>query len=142
LRPAEEVDPGFWVTPLMLGQAYTLQRKYPEAIAELTKARDASHGNSQAIACIGYAAALAGDQPKAQEVLDGLQKQSAERYVAHHNFALVRAGLGNRDEALNELEKSCDAHDVMVTVLKVDPRWDSFRSNPRFVQILKRVGLQ
>jgi len=142
LRPAAEMDPGFWVTPLMLGNAYTLQRKYSEAIQELSKARDASHGNSQAIALIGYAVALAGDYNKAREILDELQKLATKRYVAHYNIALVYVGLGNRDEALNELEKATDEHDVLVTLLKVDPRWDSFRSNPKFIQILKRVGLQ
>ena len=74
--------------------------------------------------------------------MEELQKLSAQRYVARHNIALVHVGLGNRDEALSELEKACDAHDVLVTILKVDPRWDSFRSDPRFIQILKRVGLQ
>jgi serine/threonine-protein kinase len=142
LRSAAEIDPNFWVTPLMLGSAYTQQRKYSQAIEELNKAKEASHGNSQAIAQIGYATALAGDAAKARDILNGLESMAAQRYVAHHNLALVHNGLGETDRAIIELEKACDERDVLVTILKVDPRWDSFRSNPKFVSILKRIGLQ
>jgi Flp pilus assembly protein TadD len=57
----------------MLGKVYTQQRKYPEAIAEFGKARELSHGNSEAIGSIGYADALMGDMPKAQAVLNELK---------------------------------------------------------------------
>jgi hypothetical protein len=58
------------------------------------------------------------------------------------NVALVYNGLGDQNEAIRWLEKAVDERDVRVTLLKVDPRWDSFQSNPHFVAILKRIGLQ
>jgi TolB-like protein/Flp pilus assembly protein TadD len=142
LQKAVDLDANFWVTHLMLGKVYTQQRKYPEAIEEFGKARELSHGNSEAIASLGYVAALAGDKLKAQAVLDELKALSNEHYVPPVNVALVLSALGETNEALTWLEKGCAERDVRLTLLKVDPRWDSLRSDPRFVAILKRIGLQ
>jgi TolB-like protein/Flp pilus assembly protein TadD len=142
LQKALELDPNFWVSHLMLGKVYAQQRKYPEAIAEFTKAKELSHGNSEAIGSIGYVEALAGDKEKARAVLDELKALSSQRYIPPSNVGLVYNGLGNQSEALSSLERACDERDARVTLLKVDPRWDSLRGNPRFVAILKRIGLQ
>jgi TolB-like protein/tetratricopeptide (TPR) repeat protein/class 3 adenylate cyclase len=142
LQKALELDPNFWITHLTLGKVYIQQRKYPEAIAEFSKARELSHGNSEAIASVGYVAALADDKRKARVVLDELKNLSNQHYIPPVNIALVYNGLGDQNEALSWLEKACEERDVRLTLLKVDPRWDSFRSNPRFVAILKRIGLQ
>ena len=142
LQQTVDLDPNFWITHLMLGKVYTQQRKYPEAIKEFGKARELSHGNSEAIASIGYAAALAGDLLKARAVLDELKALSNEHYVPPVNVALVLSALGEKDEALASLEKGCTERDVRLTILKVDPRWDALRSDPRFIAILKRIGLE
>ena len=136
-----QLDPTFWITHLILGKVYIQQRKYPEAVAAFVKARDLSHGNSEAIASIGCAAALAGDKAKARAVLDELKGLSVQHYIPPFNVAMVYTGLGDQNEALSWLEKACEERDVRVTILKVDPRWDSLRSNPRFIAILKRIGL-
>jgi eukaryotic-like serine/threonine-protein kinase len=142
LEKTLQIDPNFWIAHLMLGKVYAQQRKYPEALAEFTKAKDFSHGNSEAIGSIGYVAGLAGDKAKALAVLDELKVRSAQSYIPPCNIALVYNGLGDNDEALRSLEKAVDQRDVRLTLLKVDPRWDSFRSNPQFIAILKRIGLQ
>src|SRR5438132_5532066 len=142
LQKVLEFDPNFWVTHLFLGKVYTQQRKYTEAIAEFTKARELSHGNSESIGSIGYVEALAGHKDKARAVLEELKALSNQRYIPPSNLGLVYNGLGDQNEALSSLEKACDERDARVTLLKVDPRWDSLRGNPRFVAILKRIGLQ
>ncbi len=141
LRKTVELDSNFWATHLMLGKVYTAQRKYPEAIAEFTKARQLSGGNSESIGSIGYVDALAGDKEKARAVLEELKALSTQRYIPSSNVGLVYNGLGNQNEALSSLERACEERDPRVTLLKVDPRWDSLRDNPRFVAILKRIGL-
>ena len=141
LEKTFDLDPNFWIAHLTLGKVYTQQRKYPEAIAEFEKAKELSRGNSEAIASIGYVAALAGDNAKARAVLDELKTLSNQHYIPPVNIALVYNGLGHQDEALAYLERACDERDVRLPLLKVDPRWDSFRSNPRFVAVLKRIGL-
>ena len=133
LEKTFDLDPNFWIAHLTLGKVYTQQRKYPEAIAEFEKAKELSRGNSEAIASIGYVAALAGDNAKARAVLDELKTLSNQHYIPPVNIALVYNGLGHQDEALAYLERACDERDVRLPLLKVDPRWDSFRSNPRFV---------
>ena len=142
LQKALELDPNLWVSHLMLGKVYTQQRKYPEAIAEFTTARELSHGNSEAIGSIGYVEALAGEKEKARAVLEELKTLSNQRYIPPSNLGLVYNGLGDQNEALSSLDKACDDRDARVTLLKVDPRWNSLRGNPRFVAILKRIGLQ
>ena len=142
LEKTFDLDPNFWIAHLTLGKVYTQQRKYPEAIAEFEKAKELSRGNSEAIASIGYVAALAGENAKAHAVLDELKTLSNQHYIPPVNIALVYNGLGDQDEALAQLERACDERDVRLPLLKVDPRWDSFRANPRFVAILKRICLQ
>jgi hypothetical protein len=79
---------------------------------------------------------------KPWRVLDELKSRSAQFYIPPFNIALVYNGLGEQNEALHWLEKAVDQRDVRLTILKVDPKWDSFRSNPRFIAILKRIGLR
>jgi len=128
--------------PSHAGQSLHCTAKYPEAIAEFTKARQLSGGNSESIGSIGYVDALAGDKEKARAVLEELKALSTQRYIPSSNVGLVYNGLGNQNEALSSLERACEERDPRVTLLKVDPRWESLRSDPRFVAILKRIGLQ
>jgi Flp pilus assembly protein TadD len=105
----------------------------PKRIAEFTKAKELSHGNSEAIGSIGYVAALMGDSVRAQAVLEELNTISLQHYVPPHNIALVYNGLGDQEKAMSYLEKACDERDVRLTLLKVDPRFNA---------VLKRIGLQ
>src|SRR5437764_7175082 len=105
LEKTFELDPNFCIAHLTLGKVYTQQRKYPEAIAEFEKAKELSRGNSEAIASIGYVAALAGDNAKARAVLDELKTLSNQLYIPTVNITLVYNGLGDQDEALAQLER-------------------------------------
>ena len=136
-----ELDPNFWIAHLWLGQLYLDEGKYPEALAEFSMAREFSGGNSEAISMIGYAWARAGDVAKARGVLDELKSLSAQRYIPASNIATVYLALAEQDEAVAWLEKAYEERDVRLSFLKIAPKWDSFRSDPRFVAILKRVGL-
>jgi TolB-like protein/class 3 adenylate cyclase len=142
LEKTFELDPNFWIAHLTLGKVYIQQQKYADAIAELGKAKELSHGNSEAIGSIGYVYALMGDKAKAQAVLGELKTLVNEHYIPPVNIALVYNGLGDQDAALSLLERACDERDVRLPLLKVDPRWNSLRDKPRFVAILKRIGLQ
>jgi hypothetical protein len=75
-------------------------------------------------------------------VLEELKAVSSQHYVPPTTVALVYNGLGDQNEALSQLEKACEQRDVRLTLLSGDPNWDSFRSNPRFVSIIKRVGFK
>jgi Flp pilus assembly protein TadD len=142
LQKTLELDPNFWIAHYFFGKTYLAKKKYSDAIAEFSKARELSGGNSLAIGMIGYGWALAGDLAKARAVLTELKSLSGQRYIPPSNVAVLCFALGEKDEAFIWLEKAYQDHDVRLSRMKVDPEWDSMRSDPRFVAILKRIGLQ
>ena len=142
LQKTLELDPNFWIAHYFFGKTYLAKKKYSDAIAEFSKARELSGGSSLAIGMIGYGWALAGDLAKARAVLTELKSLSGQRYIPPSNVAVLCFALGEKDEAFIWLEKAYQDHDVRLSRMKVDPEWDSMRSDPRFVAILKRIGLQ
>jgi hypothetical protein len=84
---------------------------------------------------------MAGKRNEAQKELAELQELSKQRYVSPGLFALIYAALGDKDQAFAWLEKSVAEHDLITARLKVDQRFDSLRSDPRFADLVKRVGL-
>jgi TolB-like protein len=139
---ALELNPEFWLGHLFRAEVYTKQKKYREAIAELDIATEASHGNSDTTSMRAYVWALLGERVKAQAVLDELKKEAAQRYVPPWSISVIFLGLGDLDQAFAWLEKGCDERDPHVTFIADDHRWDSVRADPRFIAIMKRVGLK
>jgi DNA-binding winged helix-turn-helix (wHTH) protein/tetratricopeptide (TPR) repeat protein len=138
-----EIDPNFWIALLTLAKIYIQQGRYGEAIAELTKARNASGGNTQATSLIGYASALSGDRAQALAALDELEVLSTKRYVPPYNIAMIYNGLGEDEETLSWLERAHKKRDVLLSAfITVDPNWDRLRANPRFMSILKGMNLE
>ena len=66
----------------------------------------------------------------------------SSKLLINEQSDVLGRGLDRRDEAISLLNAACDDRDVWVTLLKVDPRWNTLRSDPRFGAILKRVGLE
>ena len=112
---------------------------WPEA---KKKAANFSGGNSQAMATKGYALARSGKPAEARAVLAELQKSSTTRYVAPYNFAIIYNALGEANTALNYLEKAYAEKNVLMMFLKVDPKWNNLRNEPRYKDLLLRIGLQ
>jgi TolB-like protein/class 3 adenylate cyclase len=142
LKKTLELDSSFWIAHQFLGMAYIEKKMYPEAIAEFSQAVKLSGGNSEPLALNGYALVLFGDVAKARAVLEELKSLSSQRYLPPSNLALLSYVLGEKDEAFNWLEKAYQDRDIRLCRLKVDSKWDSMRSEPRFREILKRLGLQ
>jgi TolB-like protein/DNA-binding winged helix-turn-helix (wHTH) protein/Tfp pilus assembly protein PilF len=140
LQKTIRMNPHFWVGHLHLGKVYEQKGMYQAAIEEFTKARDLSEGASETIASLGHADALSGRQDEARNVLEELQRQSRSSYVPPYNIAMIYAALGEKDHALDWLEKGYEARDVHMIFLKVDPKWDSFRTDSRFQDLLERMG--
>ena len=91
---------------------------------------------------MGYALAKLGNREKAQATLADLKSLAAKRHVPAYNFAMIYNGLGEKNEALNYLEKSFQEREVQMTFIKIDTRWDEFRAEPRFVEIIKRMNFE
>jgi TolB-like protein/Flp pilus assembly protein TadD/class 3 adenylate cyclase len=142
LKKTVELDSSFWIAHQFLGIAYMEKKMYPEAIAEFNQAVKLSGGNSEPLALNGYVSVLSGDAAKGRTVLKELKSLERQRYVPPSNLALLSYVLGEKDEAFSWLEKAYQDRDIRLCRLKVDSKWDSMRSEPRFVEILKRLGLQ
>jgi TolB-like protein/class 3 adenylate cyclase/Flp pilus assembly protein TadD len=141
LKQNLELDPDFWITHFMLGTAYVEKQFYPEALTEFSRATELSKRNAEAIMMTGYTWAKAGEPAKARAVLAEL-KALTDQHVPADHIAMLCSILGEKDEAFAWLEKALDNREARLCRLKVDPRWNSLRSDPRFVAILKRIGLQ
>jgi serine/threonine-protein kinase len=139
-RKTLEMDAGFGPAYLFLGRAYLQKRNYDDAIAGFRKAHQRSAGTA-ILAELGHAYALAGQEAEARKILAELKAQANHRYVTAGRMALLAIALGDKDEAFKFLEQALEERsDVMVT-LKVEPRYDSLRADPRFDKLLQRVGL-
>ncbi len=139
-RQAIVLDPGFWIGYLQLGQAHEQLGNNDLALDALQDAGRFSGSNSKVAALRGYLLAKLGRTDEAREALNTLEAISRERYVPPYAMALVHAGLGQQEMALEHLYRGFDARDVHLIFLPVDPKWDTFRSQVRFLALLERCG--
>jgi DNA-binding winged helix-turn-helix (wHTH) protein/TolB-like protein/Flp pilus assembly protein TadD len=142
LQATAEMDSSFWLTPLFLSRIHIRHGDWDAAIAAATKARDLSHGNSEAVATIGFAQAGAGKTADARAIVHELEERAKVRYVAPYTLAQLYTALGETEKALDLLEISLKNRDSLMTFLKVDPKWDSLRSEPRFGELLRKMHLE
>jgi DNA-binding winged helix-turn-helix (wHTH) protein/Tfp pilus assembly protein PilF len=136
-----DLNPNFWLSHLFISDVYTDTGMYAEAVAASKKAGELS-GNSQSQAYRAYALARSGKPEEARSLLDELLKLSNERYVPPYNFAVVYNGLGESDKALDCLEKAFAEKNVLMVFLKVEPKWNNLRSEPRFINLMKRMEFE
>jgi TolB-like protein/Flp pilus assembly protein TadD len=137
---ALEIDPNFIWAHGDMGFTYVEQLKYDDAIAAGRKAVELSQGAPTFIALLGDEYAVAGRLAEARETLEQLQELSKQRYVTPYVVARIHAAMGETDEALHWLESAYRERAAFMVVLKIDPRFDNMRSNPRFDDLLRRMN--
>jgi TolB-like protein/DNA-binding winged helix-turn-helix (wHTH) protein/Flp pilus assembly protein TadD len=135
-----QLDPQFAPAHYFLGGALTNVKQYDEAIAHLQKAKDLSHGASLMSAGLARGYALAGRRDQAQQSLRELQLSGMHHYVSPYGLAQVYAALGDKSGALDMLDRAVNEHAFEVLFLRIDRSFDSLHKNPRFEELLKRVG--
>jgi serine/threonine protein kinase/tetratricopeptide (TPR) repeat protein len=141
LQESLELDPNYVQTYLYLGWVYEQLGKYEEAIAALQKAFDLSGGESETSGALGHAYAVSGKRREAEAFLVTLKERSKQHYIAPFDVALVYAGLGSKSSTLEWLEKAYDDRSTWLTWIKVDPRFDIVRDDPRYRDLLRRMNL-
>ena len=141
LQKTLEMEPNFYLAHPMASHAYIEKGMFPEAIAAARTAKKLNPVGSFTIALQGYALAKSGKQSEARASLEELLKLSKERYITPASIALVYNGLDDRDETLKWLERGVEERDLRMTFLKVEPKWNNLRSDARFQEIMRRVGL-
>ena len=137
-----QIEPKFWIARIIMARVLIRQGKFDEAIAEAEQAEEFSGGNSEAVSLMGYALAKAGRRDDAAVKLNDLRSRSGQGYLPAYNIAMIYNPLGQRDEALNQLEAAFNQKDARMMLLKVEPKWDNLRSESRFVDLIKHLGLE
>jgi TolB-like protein/tetratricopeptide (TPR) repeat protein len=139
-RRAIELRPDV-LTRLYLGMAYLDKRLYPQAVQALEQAVADAPGLPIPKAVLGCAYGLSGRGEDARKILADLEERSKSAPVPPTCMAFVWIGLGNKDEVFRWLERAYVAHDSYLGHLKVAPIVDGLRDDPRFADLLRRVGL-
>lgn len=142
LQKTLELNPNHRLALMMAARAFTEKGMFAEAIAATNKAREISPVSSEPIAYGTYALAKSGKQAEANAALDELLKSSATRYIPPYHIALVYNALGENEKALDYLEKAFAEKDVRMVWLKVEPKWNNLRGEPRFVELMRRMNFE
>jgi len=141
-RKIIELDPNYPGGHQKLGVVYLRQQRYPEAIVEFQKAVDMSGRASNQLSSLGYGYAVAGKRAEALAIEKELEEKYAKREASAFNVASVYASLGDKDQAFAWLEKAFQIRSSLLRWITVDPFFDSLRSDSRYADLLRRVGLQ
>lgn len=141
-RTVLEVNPNFPLAHRGLGDAYLMKQMYSEAITEFQTARASAGNTPYGLGGLGCAYGLSGRVNEAGKVLDELTGFLQQGYEVQYDIALVYNGLGDREKTLDWLEKAGEAQTALMRDLKYDPLWQNLRSEPRFLALLKKMGLE
>jgi len=141
LRRTIELDPNYPVTYWILGLVLRKTGCYEPAMTEGEKGVKLSGGSPMMRAALAHTLGTAGRPVEAGQILDDLTSQSKQKYVAPYFFAGIHVGLGENDRALEYLEKAYEEHSNWLIYLHIDPSMDGLRDDPRFQDLLRRVGL-
>jgi eukaryotic-like serine/threonine-protein kinase len=139
LRKTLEMDANFAYAHYILGEAFVRKGAFAEAIAEIQRATTLSPNITLYKGGLGYAYARAGRSAEARKLVSELKELSKRRYVSSWDFALIYAGLGEKDQAFAFLEKAYEQHVVMWW--NRSPLLDPLRSDSRFQDLQRRIGL-
>jgi tetratricopeptide (TPR) repeat protein len=142
LLAAKELAPTFWFNQNFLGLAYEQQGKMPEALAEFQAAVAPDNDNAETLSGLAHGYATAGKTADAQKVLADMKTLAEHGYVSPYNFALVYAGLGDKEQAFYWFDKALEERSYFMAVyLPTDARLDPLHSDPRFAALKQKVGL-
>lgn len=140
LKNAVDLDPRFWLTHAFLAWAYGQEGYYDLAYAEYAKAQ-ALDDNADILSQWILVAHQAGRPADAQRLLDDLLQRAKTHYVAPFYIAAAYIAVGENDRGFAWLQKALAERNELLVFLKVAPSFRSVRSDPRFVEILRRIGL-
>jgi tetratricopeptide (TPR) repeat protein len=128
-----------------LAWAYAMKRMYPQALAEYDKIAEPDKSvatENQLVADgLGWVYAVSGRRADALRIAKEVEELSPHAYVDFYQLATIYAGLGEKDDAFRLLEKGYEERSAGMLYLAVDPFWDGMRSDPRYADLLRRIGL-
>jgi tetratricopeptide (TPR) repeat protein len=134
------LDQAFVPAHLLLARAFSQNASHELALAEFRKALDASGGDTNELAGLGYGYAAAKQASEATKVLDELKQRAQQTYVQPLWMATIHLALGQKDQALDRLQNAFDDRSADLVFLKVDPAFDPLHNDARFTDILRRMN--
>jgi serine/threonine-protein kinase len=137
-----DMDPNFVPAHLFLGLTYTKKSMFDEAISEFQSAIALFGRSSLMLGALGHAYAASGKQEEARKLLNELKQMSEPMCVPWYYIAAMYSDLGENDEAFEWLTRAYNEHDAWLVFLKVDPIWQTLRADPRYIALLKKMGLE
>ena len=144
-QKALDLNPNIPVVRATLGLAYAMKPMYPQALAEYDKIPNqdkvTAAGNQFVAGTLGWVYAVSGRRTDALKIAQEFRELSTHAYVDFYWSAVVYAGLGDKNEAFRLLEKSYQEHSASMPFLAIDPFWYGVHSDPRYSDLLRRVGL-
>jgi tetratricopeptide (TPR) repeat protein len=141
LEEIREMDTGYAVTYVYLALAFQQKSSFSNAIAAAEKAAALDPANYFIQSTLGYIYGKAGNKDKAFRILRELQAKTARQPIPAFHFGMLYLGLGDTNEAMNWLEKAYSEHFYVLSLVNAMPEFDPLRSDPRFQQMLKGMGL-
>ena len=136
-----EMDGNFAISYVVLGEVYLSKGMYRDGLSALEKYSALSRRNATSLAFLGYSHARLGERKEALRMIEELKAASQQSFVPALFVALVYAGLEDKDQAFTWLEKAYEERFNRLAYLKVEALWDPLRSDPRFADLLRRVGI-
>jgi len=141
LRKVVEIEPKFGQAHIKLGFSYAHAGMPQEALHEMERTRELMGDNIETLICRGYVYAVVGKADEARGILREVLALASREGIKPYRVADIYAALGDREQAFAWLEKAYEARMVENEWLKVTPQMDNLRGDPRYTQLLRRVGL-
>lgn len=141
LQSTIQIAPTVWVPYDLLGWCYEVQGKLPESLEQYQEARQIESLMGEPLGSLGRGYALQGKKAEAMKAIAKLNELSKRNYTAPFFYAMIYSALGDKDHAMEWLEKAYDDKSWYVALLNVDPKMDSMRSDPRFQKLVSKLKL-
>jgi tetratricopeptide (TPR) repeat protein len=141
LRNALAINDKLWVLHLWIAKPFERMGNIEQAIQEYQAAFELSGGSTEPLSRRASLEAARGNSAEAHLAIQILRESSAQRFIPPYNIALIYAALGEKDHALDWLEKAYEVCDARLMWVGVESKWDCIRSHPRFQDLLRRLSL-
>jgi TolB-like protein/lipoprotein NlpI len=141
-RKTLELDPNYAAAHRLLSLVYQGKKEFDEAIAENQKWGKLTRNKVETAITLAQLYAVSGQIEEAKRLIDDVERNKLMTEQIHRGLALVYAALGEIDIAFKYLEESYERHEESILSLKVDPKMDPLRSDPRFMALLKKIGVE
>jgi serine/threonine-protein kinase len=142
LKRTIEIEPNLWLAFLFMSRVYFNQGNYPEMISTLSEASEMTKGNAEALGTLAFAYGRSGASERARAIRTELEQRAKEKYVPSYALAAAAEGIGDREAALDLLEKAHAEKEPLIVFLKVEPKWNDLREEPRFVELMRKMNFE